>query len=174
MYYTDIKNISLKPEYTNQYNIGLQYEKKFKRGIVENLNFRVDAYYNEVTNKIIAVPKGSGQYRWMMMNLGYVEIRGVDVSAQTGWKLPADIYIQTNLNYTFQKAQDFTEKKSVWYGGQISYIPLHSGSAIMNMVWKTWDLNYSFIYVGERYHNSANILVHHFNLVRTIYNCVEF
>ncbi|MDR0618266.1 MAG: TonB-dependent receptor [Bacteroidales bacterium] len=161
MYYTDMGNISLKPEYTNQYNIGLQYEKKFKRGIVENLNFRVDAYYNEVTNKIIAVPKGSGQYRWMMMNLGYVEIRGVDVSAQTGWKLPADIYIQTNLNYTFQKAQDFTEKKSVWYGGQISYIPLHSGSAIMNMMWKTWDLNYSFIYVGERYHNSANILENH-------------
>ena len=31
----------------------------------------------------------------------------------------------------------------------------------MNMVWKTWDLNYSFIYVGERYHNSANILENH-------------
>ena len=157
LYYTDIGNIKLLPEYTTQYNLGFQNNKNFKKGIVNYLNFHVDAYFNEVTNKIIAVPKGDGQYRWMMMNLGYVEIRGVDVSAQAGWKLPAGILINTNLNYTFQKAQDFSDKSSEWYGGQIAYIPWHSGSAIVNTVWQSWDLNYSFIYVGKRYHNSANI-----------------
>ena len=29
------------------------------------------------------------------------------------------------------------------------------------MAWKGWGLNYSFIYVGERYHNSANILANY-------------
>jgi outer membrane cobalamin receptor len=161
LYYTDIGNISLRPEYTTQYNVGFQYDKHFKKGIVGYLNIQVDAYYNEVTDKIVAIPKGNGQYRWMMMNLGYVEIRGVDVSAQIGWKLPADIQLNTSLNYTHQRAQEFTNPASPWYGGQIAYIPRHNGSAIANIVWKTWDVNYSFIYVGERYHNSANIRENH-------------
>ena len=162
LYYTDIGNISLNPEYTNQYNLGFQYSKESEKGIISRFNFRADAYYNEVTDKIVAIPKGNGQYRWMMMNLGYVEIRGIDVSAQTGWRLPYKIVLNTSLNYTFQKAQDFTnpsdnDPEAGSYGSQIAYIPWHNGSAIANLMWKTWDLNYSFIYVGERYHNSSNI-----------------
>jgi outer membrane receptor protein involved in Fe transport len=75
--------------------------------------------------------------------------------------LPAGVQINTSLNYTYQKAQEFTDKTSPWYGGQIAYIPWHNGSAIANIVWRTWDLNYSFIYVGERYHNTANIPANH-------------
>ena len=154
LYYTDIGNILLNPEYTNQYNLGVQYSAERR---IATLQFRIDAYYNEVWDKIVAIPKGNGQYRWMMMNLGYVEIRGVDVSAQIGWKLPAGLRLNTSLNYTFQKAQELTDPQSPWYGGQIAYIPWHNGSAIANLVWRSWDLNYSCIYVGERYHNSANI-----------------
>jgi outer membrane receptor protein involved in Fe transport len=157
LYYTDIGNVKLRPEYTSQYNIGFQYETPFEKRVVNYVKVSADVYYNEITDKIVAIPKGNGQYRWMMMHLGYVEIRGLDVSAQIGWKLPADIQLNTSLNYTHQKAQEFTDKNSEWYGGQIAYIPWHNGSAIANITWKTWDLNYSFIYVGERYHNSANI-----------------
>jgi outer membrane cobalamin receptor len=167
LYYTDIGNIFLRPEYTTQYNLGFQYE--FGRGkacLVPTFQIRADAYYNEVTDKIIAVPKGNSQYRWMMMNLGYVEIRGVDVSASMGMnvgaRLIAPLQINVSVNYTYQKAQDFTnpadnDSQAGTYGRQIAYIPWHSGSAIVNTNWKTWDLNYSFIYVGERYHNSSNI-----------------
>ena len=31
----------------------------------------------------------------------------------------------------------------------------------MNAVWRKFTLNYSFIYVGERYHNSSNIPANH-------------
>jgi outer membrane cobalamin receptor len=162
LYYTDIGNIALRPEYTTQYNIGFSYDTEFIHGIANHLHFHADTYYNEVTDKIIAVPKGDGQYRWMMMNLGYVEIRGIDILGQIDWKLPADILINTSLNYTFQKAQDFSnpadnDSEAGTYGGQISYIPRHNGSAIIHTKWESWDLNYSFIYVGERYHNSSNI-----------------
>ncbi len=164
LYYTDIGNIKLRPEFTTQYNIGALYDKYFDKGIVNYVSFSTDAYYNKVIDKIVAVPKGGSGggslYRWMMMNLGLVEIRGLDATAKIGWKI-SDVQINTNLNYTFQKAQDFTDPKSEWYGGQIAYIPWHSGSAIANIVWRTWDFNYSFIYVGERYHNSANILANH-------------
>ncbi len=29
------------------------------------------------------------------------------------------------------------------------------------MLWRGWSLNYSWIYVGERWHNSSNIEVNH-------------
>jgi outer membrane cobalamin receptor len=167
LYYTDIGNIALRPEFTTQYNIGIQYDKNFKKGIINYLNVSTDGYYNEVIDKIVAVPKGGSGggslYRWMMMNLGLVEIRGVDVAAKIGFVVPMGTknisrpQINLSLNYTYQRAQEFTDPASPWYGGQIAYVPCHSGSAIVNIVWKRWNLNYSFIYVGERYHNSANI-----------------
>lgn len=162
LYYTDIGNIALKPEFTNQFNLGFQYDKTFRNSFVQSFQLQADAYYNEVNDKIVAVPKGSGQYRWMMMNLGYVEIRGLDASSTTVMKLPFDILLNLRLSYTYQKAQDFTKRKSeelnsLTYGGQIPYIPWHSGSVIANLTYKTWQLNYSFIYVGERYHSSANV-----------------
>lgn len=162
LYYTDIGNIALRPEFTHQYNLGMQYGKTFKRGWISRIDLQADAYYNEVTDKIVAVPKGNGQYRWMMMNLGYVEIRGIDASSTTEFRLPWDILLNLRLTYTYQKAQDFTKRKSdvlqnLTYGGQIPYIPWHSGSVIAGIHWRSWQLNYSFIYVGERYHSSANI-----------------
>ena len=127
---------------------------------------RADAYFNQVRNKIIAVPKGNSQYRWMMMNIGYVEIRGIDLGAQATLS-PADgFYIDVQANYTYQRAQDFTDPAdndpyAGTYGGQIAYIPWHSGSAVARLTYGTWRLNYSFIYVGERYTSSANIPANH-------------
>ncbi|HBL32389.1 MAG TPA: TonB-dependent receptor [Porphyromonadaceae bacterium] len=162
LYYTDIGNINLKPEFTHQYNLGFQYNKTYKTGFVKEWLWQTDAYYNEVTDKIVAVPKGSGQYRWMMMNLGYVEIRGVDIAASAVTEPVKDVFLNMKLSYTYQKAQDFTRRKSELlqrstYGGQIAYIPWHNGSLIASVLYKSWQLNYSFIYVGERYHSSANI-----------------
>lgn len=161
LYYTDIGNIHLKPEFTHQYNLGFQYNKAYKNSIVKNWEIQADAYYNEVTDKIVAVPKGSGQYRWMMMNLGNVEIRGLDMAASVAMEPVKDLLLNVRLTYTYQKAQDFTKRASeilqqTTWGGQIPYIPWHSGSVIASVDYKSWQLNYSFIYVGERYHSSAN------------------
>ncbi|GAB3419537.1 TonB-dependent receptor plug domain-containing protein [Niabella aquatica] len=162
LYYTDIGNSNLKPEFTHQYDLGFQYSKSCEKAVLKQWSLQADAYYNEVTNKIIAVPKGSGQYRWMMMNLGYVEIRGMDVAASALSEIVKNVLLNIKLTYTYQKAQDFTPRaseilqKTTW-GGQIAYIPWHSGSLITGLSYKSWMLNYSFIYVGERYHSSANI-----------------
>ncbi len=162
LYYTDIGNIHLEPEFTHQYNIGIQYDKDINSSFLKQWSLQADAYYNEVTNKIVAVPKGSGQYRWMMMNLGYVEIRGLDMATSFISEPTKDLFLNLRLTYTYQKAQDFTPRKSeilqqTTWGGQIAYIPWHSGSAIASIDYKSWQLNYSFIYIGERYHSSANI-----------------
>jgi len=163
LYYTDVGYIGLKPEYTTQYDLGAEYTKTWSRGVWRAADLKVDGYFNQVTNKIVAIPKGNGQYRWQMMNLGYVEIRGVDVNASTTLcfnpsSAEADqVLFALAAAYTYQRAQDFTDPKEITYGGQIAYVPWHSGSVTANILWRGLSFNYSFIYVGERYHNSANI-----------------
>ena len=162
LYYTEMGNVALKPELADQVNVGVRYTKFFKKGILENLSVKTDVYYNKVNDKIIAVPKGNSQYRWMMMNIGLAKIRGLEAAAQLGWKLPCDIRVQTHIDYAYQKAQDFSDPTdndpvAGTYKGQIAYIPWHNGSFVFQFTIKTYELNYSFIYVGERYHNSANI-----------------
>lgn len=155
LYYTFIGNKYLKPEYTTQYNVGLAYSKEWPSSHFRRLDASVDAYYNQVEDKIIAMPT-SNQFQWTMVNLGYVEIRGVDATvsgAMRFGKFGADC----RVTYTYQKAQDFTDPASKYYGDQIPYIPWHSGSAIIGLNYGTWSLNYSFIYTGERYEAGANI-----------------
>lgn len=161
LYYTDIGNANLRPEYATQYNIGAQYDREFDSSFLRSLGVSIDGYYNLVTDKIIAVPKGNGQYRWMMMNIGKVKIRGVDVAANAVMALPADISLRTRLTYTYQRALDYTDPSDCGdggsYKGMIPYIPEHSGSVAASALWRNAEIDYSFIYVGERYHSSANI-----------------
>ncbi len=159
LYYTFIGNKYLKPEFTTQYNAGLTWDKQWIRGVFRKLNVTLDAYYNRVENKIIATP-ASNQFQWTMVNLGLVSIRGVDAAVGTSLALgPASADLRAT--YTFQKAQDFTDPQSPWYGGQIPYIPWHSGSFVAGFDYGRWHLNYSFIYTGERYEAVANILENH-------------
>ena len=155
LYYTFIGNQQLKPENTTQFNVGTTWALTTDGGILRRLECQVDAYYNEVENKIVAMPT-SNQFRWTMINLGYVEIRGIDVALQSSWQTGRAGH-GLRLTYTYQQAQDRTDASSPWYGGQIPYIPWHSGSAVYMGDVGRWSWNYSFIYTGERYEAIANI-----------------
>lgn len=154
LYYTFIGNKNLEPEYTTQYDLGLTYAVSFPESWFYRLDVQVDGYFNQVKNKIIAMPT-SNQFRWTMLNLGYVEIWGVDAALQTTFMF-GKVSVSPRLSYTYQKAQDFTDPEDIWYGGQIPYVPWHSGSVIVNCGYKDWSFNYSFIYTGERYEARAN------------------
>lgn len=138
-----------------QYNLGLLFERTSK-GFVPNMRFSADVYYNDVKDKIIAYPKGQ-QFRWTMLNLGKVDIRGVDVSALVTLNPVRELYFTLRAQYTYQRAIDITDPADNYYRHQIPYIPHHSGSAVINASWRKWNLNYSYIYVGERYNQQENI-----------------
>jgi vitamin B12 transporter len=148
LYYTDIGNSFLKPEFATQYDAGFTWTKAFSNKLEAGIE--TDAYYNEVTQKIVAVPTVN-QFRWTMMNLGFVKIRGIDVKAKVNWQ-----FISAKLNYTFQKAQDYSDPTSSFYKDQIVYIPWHSGSAIIGIDYQKWTANYSLLYTGERYNGKDN------------------
>ena len=155
LYYTFIGNKDLKPEYTTQYNVGGTYKRVWEKGLLRSAELRADGYYNEVEDKIVAMPT-SNQFRWTMMNFGLCHIWGLDASLRTSWRLGM-LDVSTNCSYTFNRAMDHTDKGSPFYGGQLPYIPWHAFSAIAGLSWRDWAFNYSFIYTGERYEASANI-----------------
>lgn len=160
LYYTDMGNAFLKPEYAEQLNAGLKYTKNFRNmSTLRTIDASVDAYYNHITDKIIAYPKGQ-QFRWTMLNLGEVDIKGVDVALNTMWMF-GKLEATTRLQYTHQEAIDVTDPADTYYRDQIPYIPWHSGSAVVSLFYKGWGLNYSFIYTGERYNQQENIPRNH-------------
>ena len=92
-----------------------------------------------------------------MLNLGLVDIRGIDVTGLLTLNPYRDLYLTVRAQYTFQRAIDITNQSDNYYRDQIPYIPRHSGAAVFNTQWRGWGLNYSWIYVGERYNQQENI-----------------
>ena len=160
LYYTDIGNALLAPESALQYDAGFALSKHFAHGIISHAAIHFDAYYNTVHDKIVAYPKGQ-QFRWTMLNLGRVHIKGIDVEAEATTHPWHDIVATLRAQYTYQDARDVTDPQTSYYNDQIPYIPWHSGSAIAGLSWRNWDLNYSFVYAGERYDEQENILYNH-------------
>jgi len=117
---------------------------------------QADAYYNIVTNKIVAVP-GVNLFRWTMMNLGKVQVKGLEVNAQSAWQLTGDLRLSVSVSYTYEQSLDVTGGNDQNYKAQIPYDPLNSGSVLVSAEWRAFSLNYSFIYTGYRYDEAANI-----------------
>ena len=155
LYYADMGNSQLSPERVTQYNLGFLYDHN-STSLISAARISADVYYNKVKDKIVAYPKGQ-QFRWTMLNLGLVDIRGIDVTGLLTLNPYRDLYLTVRAQYTFQRAIDITNPSDNYYRDQIPYIPRHSGAAVFNAQWRGWGLNYSWIYVGERYNQQENI-----------------
>ena len=155
LFYTDMGNAALNPESAIQYNIGVNYST-LSQPRSTRVSLSMDAYYNTVHDKIVAYPKGQ-QFRWTMLNLGRVHIKGMDVEAQVIQQLTPTWRLDVRAQYTYQDARDVTNPTDTYYHHQIPYVPWHSGSLVMGVASDRWTLDYSFIYVGKRYNQQENI-----------------
>ena len=113
------------------------------------------AYYNRVANKIVAIPTAS-QFRWTMLNIGIVDIIGIDLKATGGYQ-DGDFAASAALRYSFQRAIDHTDPEGQTYGNQIPYIPLHSGSIDLSLAWRAWTFTANTLLTGPRWSRTANI-----------------
>lgn len=148
LYYTIVGTTTLRPEYSNQYNMGVQYNEYFSQ-LKLNFNLQADAYINQVQDKIIAIP-ANNLFRWSMINLGAVAIKGIDIHTSYFLTLKKKVALNGTLNYSYQEAINKTNGHRS-YGNLIPYAPKHSGSATLQCAYYGWGVNYSFIYTGERY-----------------------
>lgn len=149
LYYNFIGNTNLRPEFTRQYNLGSVWTKELS-GKLKQVNVSVDGYVNRIKDKIIAVPS-QNLFSWTMLNLGKVDIKGIDVTAQLQGLIGASVSWFGRISYTWQQAQDVTDPNSSRYRDRIPYTPDHSGSGILSFSYRQWSAGYSMTFSGTRY-----------------------
>lgn len=155
LYYTRIGSVNLKPEYVKQYNLGLTLSKNYT-GKLNYFTFSADAYYNNIRDKIIAVPN-KDLFSWSMRNLGKVDVRGLDLSAKTKYQLTEKWAALLAVNYTYQQALDVTDAKSSVYLDQIPYTPAHTAALNFGVTNNHFGMFYNHILSSHRYYLSENL-----------------
>lgn len=160
LYYNQTGNINLKPENATQYNMGITYSKEISP-LLPYLSATIDAYYNKVTDKIVAIPT-KNLFIWSMVNLGKVDIKGVDATASLSLQPLQKLRINLSGNYTYQRALDVTNPdpdtpEGKVYEHQIAYTPRVSASGQAGIETPWIHLSYSFLFSGKRYMLGQNI-----------------
>jgi len=157
LYYTNVGNTNLKPEYADQLNVGLTYSEQ-RLDFLKNILVTVDAFLNTVNDKIIAVPT-INLFQWSVQNIGKVNAQGIDVAVQIKTKEWRDVQLSAHVAYSFQHVLDVSDKNSSLYKTQLPYTPKHSGSSTFSIEYKRAILNYNIIFSSLRYKQGDAIFV---------------
>ena len=123
--------------------------------MVQAIVITADGYINDVTDKIVAVPR-ENLFQWSMQNIGKVNIKGVDAGVTIVSRQLNKTRLTFRGAYTYQYAVDITNETSVLYKNQIPYTPLHSGSASLHAAYKKLSAGYNVLFSGLRYKTGEN------------------
>lgn len=129
LFYNKIGNHDLKPELALQFSAGTSY--RFLKNL---LHLSVDAYFNKVDNKILAIPT-KNLFVWSILNVGKVQILGLDLMLRKNWKLTNKLELDASTNYAFQKVQDISDEKAISYKNQLAYFPVHTLQSEISLLW---------------------------------------
>lgn len=151
LYYEHYGSTNLKPERTNQVNLGVTWQHKY--GAASDFKLTVDGYYNNVKDKIVAVPYN--MFIWTNINMDRVRTIGLDATANVVHSLSGGHVLIFNGNYTLQKVRNRTEGDEC-YGKQIAYTPEHTGG--FSFAWENPWVNISAngVMVTSRWPNNEH------------------
>ena len=169
LYYTQVGNRNLKPEYTKQWNLGVEWHWNNKRETINNkrersmvngqwsMDLQADVYQNRIEDRIVCLPV-KGTYTWTMLNYGYTFCRGLNATVQghyskSNWRfsLLTSLTWQRDLNRTDPEDED-TYDKPICYSPELSYTltgivsyapPIKGGGGVVSFTT-------SYMHVGER------------------------
>lgn len=145
LYYTQVGNRNLKPEYTKQLNIGAEYHYDSKHW---DASIQCDIYQNRIENRIVCLPL-KGTYTWSMMNYGYTFCRGLNATASARYRL-RDMTLSLLTSLTWQRDLDRTDEEADTYNKPICYSPTLSYGITGIVGWRDVTLTVSNLHVGER------------------------
>ncbi len=149
LYYSRIGNPDLKPEKTNQFNLGITFNHRFS-DVMPLASITIDAYHNDVTDKIVAYPT-KNIFVWTMLNFGKVNIDGIDFTAETAiypWRKTG---LAMTYTHTYQRALNVTDPAGREYKHQMPYTPRVSGSGRVSLETPWVKLAYTMLWSGHRY-----------------------
>ena len=126
LYFYHYGSTDLLPESTNQINVGFAMSNGVKTESEINYSFTLDAYINNVSNKILAVPYN--MFVWRNINVEKVHGKGIEASLNLEKDLNKKHAINLNASYTFQRIMNASNEHSQYYKYQIAYTPKQFGS----------------------------------------------
>lgn len=159
LYYTQVGNRNLKPEYTKQWNLGVEYHLDNSKFEIQNskltLDIQCDVYQNKIENRIVCLPL-KGTYTWSMMNYGYTFCRGLNATVKGHYKR-GDWNCSLITSLTWQHDVDRTDPEDEdMYDKPICYSPTLSTGITAILGWRTLQFTTSYLYVGERMWSKAD------------------
>lgn len=128
-YYFHFGSQNLLPETTRQVNLGLTFHSSKPAHRRLRIDAAIDAYINNVDDKIVAVPYN--MFVWRYVNLSKVRGRGIDFVCNADLSLSAGHTLMFTSNYSLQDIENRTDG-SKYKGNQVAYIPVHSGSGSLS------------------------------------------
>ena len=149
LYYTNIGNTLLRPEYVDQYSVGVTYNYQ-SAGFIKTMMLTVDGYFNKAKDKIFAAPQ-QNLFQWTMLNIGRSDAKGIDAAAHIDLKQWRKTMIALRLSYSYQDARDMSDPSLASYKQQIPYTPVHSGSASLSVLIKEFSIAYNILASSYRY-----------------------
>lgn len=150
---------TLRPECATQHNIGVTLPvTEFKGNDTLShwiMTLTIDGYRNSVKDKIVAIPR-QNMFIWSTMNLGLVNITGLDFNYSLDWER-AHTAATLSITYSYQQALDCTNPNNhKTYLNQIPYTPRNSGGISLYIKNRLVNVGYSCTLVGERYSKQQN------------------
>ncbi|MBR6276223.1 MAG: TonB-dependent receptor [Prevotella sp.] len=155
-YFFHYGNKDLKPEDTQQVNVGVTYAAKAMQHAQRHteLTATADLYYNKVKEMIQGVPYN--MFVWTCINIGKVEVLGLDATLKGVHHIGGHT-LTASANYSLQQARNRTNEESPYYNNQIAYTPLHSGAASLSWENPWVNLTVSGHRIGERWASNENL-----------------
>ena len=123
-YYYHYGSTNLKPESTDQLNVGVTYTAPLSRRNM--LTVTLDGYYNHVKNMIVAVPQN--MFVWTCVNLDKVRSYGLDATMRASRQVAEGHQVAVAGSYSYQRVEDRNNPDATTYGYQVAYMPRHQGS----------------------------------------------
>jgi len=153
-YYFRMGSTSLEPENTDQINLGVTWQYNSTNWL-KSLVLTGDVYYNNVKNKIVAVP--TTMFLWQMTNLDKARAFGADVTASATFHLTRKQDLVFAGNYSWQRVQPRTSPQDPEYNKQVAYTPIHSGAVSLSWVNPWVDVVVHATGASDRYGTSSNL-----------------
>lgn len=153
-YYFRMGSTSLKPEDTDQFNLGLTWQYN-SVGWLNALVLTGDVYYNNVKDKIVALP--TNMFIWTMTNMDKARAFGADVTASATFNIAKRQNLVFAGNYSWQRVQPRTSPTDPDYNKQVAYTPIHSGAASLSWENPWVDVVVHTTGASDRYGTSSNL-----------------
>jgi vitamin B12 transporter len=155
LYYFAFVQRVIKPEFVDQYDVGATWSKN-TNGFLEYITLTADAYYNNVKDKILAIPNRNPAI-FSFSNLGKVDIKGIDAGIKTQTKQYNGWSGSLNANYTYQLARDVSNIQSSTYLEQIPYTPKHTLAVNASVNYNQLGVYFNHILSSSRYYTGNNV-----------------